>query len=173
MAGTLALEEVLGTSGVTPARRDWFAAPTPADVMIPYELPRVMFRGSSGASSEGVVLPLVSQGRVVSQAPEATLWASGQLRLYVAEILASQWEDKNRGRSSLGPAMRDPICIALRRLGDDALALAMRRLEGSHRPLWLRYLQTATDERPATGATSVEGAARAWRDWGRRRGLLG
>jgi hypothetical protein len=38
---------------------------------------------------------------------------------------------------------------------------------------WLWALQAITGEEPARGAETLQAAARAWLDWGRKRGLLG
>ena len=50
--------------------------------------------------------------------------------------------------------------------------MALQRVNVRSRPLWLLFLQSVTGERPAMGSDTVDDAANAWREWGRRRGLV-
>jgi len=56
-------------------------------------------------------------------------------------------------------------------LGPPAVPLILERLKKSTRP-WFQALAAMTREDPAAEAESHSEAARAWLEWGRRRGLV-
>ncbi len=87
---------------------------------------------------------------------------------FAAEAVADGWERDNLHRSALANAARQPAFQRLVKLGGSAISLALKRLGGSQRPLWLLFLSVTTTDRPAAGAETVEDAAEAWRRWGRR-----
>ncbi len=69
-------------------------------------------------------------------------------------------------------AAKSPSFKDLSQAGSWAIAVALDRLSGDRRPLWLYFLQHATHIRPAEGQETVEGATNAWRTWGFQAGLL-
>jgi hypothetical protein len=90
-----------------------------------------------------------------------------------AESLADGLEDRHAHRSSMRRLGEDPRLAQFVGLGSAATSVALRRLgERRHRPLWLFVLQSMSDARPAQGVDGLDGAARAWRDWGRGHGLI-
>lgn len=167
---TLAPETLFGTAGL--AAPSWEAS-VPSDrtlVVIPYATTPAAFAHLSGQSSEAFLLwPEPQAPPRTDETPRSPF---DQLRLYAAEVLATEWERRNQGRSAFSRSMQDPIVAGLRRLGDDGVALALRRLDGRQRPLWLRFLRSVIEEKPAAGCETIEAAAHAWQAWGRRRGLL-
>jgi hypothetical protein len=60
----------------------------------------------------------------------------------------------------------------LEEAGPEATIVALNRLAGTSRPLWLYFLQHSTRARPAEGLETVDDAANAWLAWGFRTGLI-
>lgn len=169
---TLITERFLGTGGVTAAgpisfdtdTRDLASQGSWDFVVEPSPRPSrtwlTVDGGLAGASHWTMLQPaLLGQ----APTPQPFDWASEQ----VAEVLARTWERNNAHRSAVRRALDDPAFARLRELRGTAIALALRRLSGSHRPLWLLFLRSMVADRPAGGTDTIEEAAVAWRRWGR------
>jgi hypothetical protein len=74
--------------------------------------------------------------------------------------------------SSIRRVARSRSFMELVKAGSSATVVALERLSGDRRPLWLYFLQFTTQARPAAGQDTVDGAANAWRAWGFQAGLL-
>ena len=137
-----------------------------------YLLPCYVVDPAWGASNAGYEASVAWRSQLVSRAvAERHLWRSQGTGQAIRQ-LAQQLEQASAGRSALRRVARLP---AYRRLIDIAplsVAVALERLAGDQRPLWLFFLQNAVLDRPAAGAANIDEAASAWRRWGRAHGYF-
>jgi hypothetical protein len=85
---------------------------------------------------------------------------------------ADTWEREAVGASDFLTASEHPAYRVLAGQGRVALEVALERLDGSYRPMWLGFLRRfATDppQNPVPG--NIDDAAKLWRAWGRRHGF--
>lgn len=86
------------------------------------------------------------------------------------ENLADEWEQATDFESVVA---RKVMHLAYQRIigmGYPAVPLILRRLQREPRQ-WFWALTSITGEDPADGQTSADGAAQAWLEWGRLRGI--
>ena len=94
-----------------------------------------------------------------------------QIGLEVAfENLADCWELETDFESVVARKVMHPAYQRIIGMGYAAVPLILRRLQREPRQ-WFWALTSITGEDPAEGQTTAEGAAQAWLDWGRRRGV--
>lgn len=86
--------------------------------------------------------------------------------------LADTLERDTQHLSVVRRAARHPVFGWLSATGSYGAAVALSRLHGQHRPLWLYFLQRTSGERPAVESETIGEAARLWEAWGRTRGLI-
>lgn len=86
------------------------------------------------------------------------------------ENLADTWEQATDFESVVARKVMHPAYQRIIGMGYNALPLILRRLQREPRQ-WFWALTSITGEDPAEGQTSADGAARAWLEWGRRRGV--
>jgi hypothetical protein len=98
--------------------------------------------------------------------------SSARVRQLQATALADRLEHETEHLSVVRRATRNPVFARLAQLGPTGTVMALRRLSGANRPLWLLFLQRTSGARPAHGTDSVDDAARAWREWGKKQGLV-
>lgn len=106
------------------------------------------------------------------QAADFYEWVSTEPIVGIAAEMVRRLEILASARSSMRRVRALPEYTRLRDLGDVGISFALRRLTGESRPLWLAFLRDAVDDRPAGGTETIDDAATAWRDWGRRTGHL-
>lgn len=168
------VDVALGTIGYLPAtgglERSYFAAPINVPLLDRYTVPSHVHFPISGWSAS-IYVSAEAHGAWTSPAEEYDRLVARWQR-WAAEHLAEVWEEANVHRSAVRAAVRHPAFAALARLGSVGLYVALQRLTTQHRPLWIMFLQTVTNERPAAGTESITEAADAWRQWGRQHGLL-
>jgi hypothetical protein len=85
------------------------------------------------------------------------------------ELLADNWERETSLASTFRAASGHPAFRGLERMGTVGTAIALRRLRGDRRPLWLGFLSATTGENPVRTRGNVKRAAEDWLDWGRER----
>ncbi len=87
--------------------------------------------------------------------------------------LARRLEADTSHLSVIRRARDHPVFEYLLRSHPASVALALRRLNGENRPLWLLFLDRAEgDAGPSELPASIDEAARAWRRWGRDHGRI-
>lgn len=138
-----------------------------------YAIQKYVVDPASGASMPCFVVPIVlSDQHVTAGYLHRFLFDPARATRASADTLAESLEEATAHLSVIRRAERYPAFWDLQELGLPAVALALERLTGTHRPLWLFFLQRATGERVAREASSVDDAARRWRVWGEERGLV-
>lgn len=175
MVTMIDVERVLGTGAAVIATQGLhFGASQSRERSRPphaYALPGHVVAPLRGSTTGMVSFPDVwTNQRIPVEA--AAFYESPWSRIFAANSVADRWERDNLERSRVRGAEADPAYTSLRTLGDSAIALALRRLSGGSRPLWLFFLRSAVNARPAAGMVTVDEAALAWRRWGRQQGLL-
>jgi hypothetical protein len=125
-------------------------------------------------STGGFVQALVAwEAQLVEpQAADFYEWASIEPVVGIAAEIARRLELSALGRSSMRRIRTTPEYATLLELGEVGISIALGRLNGQSRPLWLAFLRDAVHDRPAEGTETIDEAAAAWRDWGRRTGHL-
>ncbi len=138
-----------------------------------FDTPRTVARGATTSASSMYRLPVVWEAQFVDAA-EADYYevAPHLAAIWAAQILATKLEDVASGRSSMRRIRRLPLYRSLLELDQPAVSVALERLRGTSRPLWLAFLRDAVVDRPAEGSESIDEAAAAWRDWGRHHRLV-
>jgi len=87
------------------------------------------------------------------------------------ENLADKWTAATAFESVVTRMAIHPAYQRIIGLGPTAVPLILRRLQ--REPLqWFWALTAITGEDPAEGQTTADGAAAAWIEWGRERGLV-
>jgi hypothetical protein len=86
------------------------------------------------------------------------------------ENLADQWERETDFESVVARKVMHPAYQRIIGMGYAAVPLILRRLQREPRQ-WFWALTSITGEDPAEGQTSADGAAQAWLEWARRRGV--
>lgn len=153
----------LGSLAPTP---DW---PAPTG----FEIQGYVVGPPSGASMPRFEVPIIlSTQHVTQEYLQRYVIEPGRAKRAAAETLADALEQAMSHLSVVRRSQRYPAFWDLQRMGETAVALALDRLKGSYRPLWLYFLQRARVERVAKDASSVEEAARLWRRWGEKQGLI-
>jgi len=89
----------------------------------------------------------------------------------IFEPLAESWEAETEFLSMTPQITGHPAYFEIVGLGPPAVPLILERLKKSTRP-WFQALTAMTREDPAAEADSHSEAAKAWLEWGRRRGLV-
>jgi len=167
---------VIGSGGYTPATSRMEVGSLASEAVSPAAM-----RSSASASdlfSEGatnwgsVVFALglglgATSSQYVLRVADPLLYQRGGL-----DYLADYVEFRTAQLSVIKRASGHSAFRQLMRLGPRGVALALRRLQGTHRPLWLYFLQNTVDSGPPDVGSSINDAARAWRRWGKDRGLL-
>jgi len=89
------------------------------------------------------------------------------------KILADEWRQSIRFRSSLTEITDNPIYRAITQLGADVVPLLLRELQQRPEP-WFAALREITrqDPVPAPQRGDMKAMAQAWLRWGRQRGLI-
>jgi hypothetical protein len=87
-------------------------------------------------------------------------------------LLADALEAEAAPLSTVRRLDKSPRFAKLEASGTGAIEIALKRLNGDRRPVWLYFLQHSTHVRVARGEETIEGAATAWLAWGARTGLL-
>lgn len=148
--------------------------PTWLDVRnLGFDTPRTVARGATTSASGIYRLPVVWEAQFVDPAEADHYEVTPHLAAtWAAQILATMLEDVASGRSSMRRIRRLPLYRSLLRLDQPAVSVALERLRGRSRPLWLAFLRDAVVDRPAEGSESIDEAAVAWRDWGRHHRLV-
>lgn len=141
--------------------------------LIDYAFGALLVEPAFGATSPLVDMQIVLGTQqfsrdYVARAMLASAWA----RQGTARSLADELEHDTEHLSVIRRAAHNPIFGRLAQLGPAATVIALQRLTGQNRPLWLLFLQRTSAERPARGTASVDDAAGAWREWGKRQGLV-
>lgn len=166
----------LATSGLGDSIRVVGTAPIPVYGGVRtslYAIPRSVVNQTPTLTSGTVQVPVAWATQLVDSA-EADYYERVSIApiAATARALGTALELAASGRSSMRRVRRLPTYQAMLSLNEAAWALALQRLHGAHRPLWLAFLQDAVPARPAEGAESIDDAAAEWRDWGRRNRLL-
>lgn len=169
---TVDTERFLGTGGFTSAgpisidtrMKDSLHLPDAGALWMAYD-PHATWIAVTASAAESIGWTTDMVVRNPAEVPERLVYWVDR---FAAEAVADAWERDNVHRSALGRAARHPAFRRLRKLGGSSIALALRRLTGSHRPLWLLFLSSTVSDRPAAGTETVEDAAQAWRRWGRQ-----
>src|SRR5271166_3493915 len=86
--------------------------------------------------------------------------------------LATQWIAKSRYRSNTRAMRNHPVYQELVALGEPVVPLILAELELESNVSWFTVLAGITGENPVPPALAghVDAMARAWIDWGRKRG---
>jgi hypothetical protein len=116
---------------------------------------------TAGTTSEGVVPELST--------PDPWLANFDWIRERQAEVLADLWERDTSLLSTFRAAAKHPAYRGLARLGDLGTTIALKRLTGGRRPLWIGFLAATTDDNPVHTRGDVASAANDWIEWGRER----
>jgi hypothetical protein len=169
-------ETVIGTGAYSAATSGMeLGAMTPVAIEAPlgsYALPGPVVDPGHAASLPTLQVPMVLPTQYVSADYVRRLVIDpARLRRAVIEHIADGLERDTAHLSVIRRAVRHRAFGQLADLGPAAVSVALDRLRGRDRPLWLYFLQRATGERPAEGAVSVDQAAELWRRWGKDRGL--
>lgn len=136
-----------------------------------YALPGPILDPGYAASLPSLQVPMVLPAQYVSADYVARLVNDpARIRRAIMERIADELEQDTAHFSVIRRAAQHPAFRQLSNFGPAAASIALNRLRRGHRPLWLYFLQRATEERPAQGAASVDEAARRWRAWGKDRG---
>jgi hypothetical protein len=147
--------------------------PIPASRFFEYEFEAPLVEPAFGASSELAEKRLVLATQQLSwEFLTAALLVAAWTGQFTVASLANALERETAHLSVVRRAARNPIFGRLAQLGPAATIVALQRLSGHNRPLWLVFLQTTAGARPARGAASIDDAVRAWREWGKRQGLV-
>jgi len=84
------------------------------------------------------------------------------------EQIADAWERDTRYLSTFRAAAQHEAFRTLSRARGVAIGVALDRLDGDSRPLWIGFLRAVVDEVPVgADAASVVKASTAWKQWGR------
>jgi hypothetical protein len=172
-------QATVGTGNYVPAvKRMELGALTPVSTRawafpVNYAIPTYVVNPTCGASLPRFSAPVMLLHQHVS---------ADYLRQYVidpaqgqqalADRLADILEHDSEPLSVIRRAARNPVFSELQELGGSAVGVALDRLRGRHRPLWLFFLQRVTGERVARNSSSVDDAAAMWRRWGAERGFV-
>jgi hypothetical protein len=89
--------------------------------------------------------------------------------------LATQWNAATRYRSNTHALQYHPAYKELVALGEPVIPLILAELERESNVSWFAVLVAITGENPVPPALAgrVDAMARAWLDWGRKRGYAG
>ena len=165
-------EDSLGTSNYRRVLTMW-SPEIPLSVPLEYARPSRIVAQSPGATTPLVDTPTVFLGWIVQAGYSEFYWeAKARERVRIASEMADRLEEANLLSSRAREAERHPAFHALRGLGQTGLIVALQRLTGGQRPLWLNFLRVSVHDRPASEATTIAEAADVWREWGRRHGYL-
>jgi hypothetical protein len=170
-------DQVLGTGAYVAATPKMeLGAVAPANLeppMASYALPGPAIGVGLAASLPALRVPVVLPAQYVStDYVRRFMTDPARARLQVVERIADALERETAQLSVVRRAVRHPAFRLLSSAGPFATSVALRRLRGEQRPLWLFFLQRATEERPAEGSETVDEAATLWRAWGKSRGLI-
>lgn len=175
-----AVERLIGTSNASavslPFTIDQMDAETEQQELSIEEWAPLFEPGFGSAST--IVSSAVTIGTAIGtmrvNRESASQGASGQARSRWNRLstLADTLEAEGSHLSKVRALAKSRNFRELEEAGSGATVVALNRLRGECRPLWLFFLQHSTGARPAEGQESIDGAANAWVAWGFRKGLL-
>lgn len=174
---SLALERSIGTDNsyavVTPLNPNeidvepkWWESS--ADALIP------LFEPGFGSTST-IAVGAVTVGNAMRVSRESALESASEYGRELWErltTLADALEAESASFSTVRRAAKNLNFKRLEEAGPEATVIALNRLTGDCRPLWLYFLQRSTRVRPAEDLEAVDDAANAWLMWGFRSGLI-
>jgi hypothetical protein len=164
--------ELVGIEYMAPAGEASFDAAEALDQTPVFELGSlVMDPALSGASTLFHTPVTFGTQWVDRDAALALLFNQSVRRQTWIEAEADALEQETAHLSAIRRATKNPRFELLAYEGSNATTVALERLTGESRPLWLLFLQR-TEGSVAHGADTIDEAAGTWRSWGRKLGLL-
>jgi hypothetical protein len=86
--------------------------------------------------------------------------------------LADSLENQTAGLSVIRHAKTVTAFDEIASQGLPGIIIALQRLHGNMRPLWIYFLKQNTDSNPAETAQTISQASEAWLTWGHQRKLI-
>lgn len=167
--------EVVGTGELIPAGGFMEVGVLRKDLPYPvqeYDIQGPLVYIDLGTTAPTFSKPMVLPTQLVSREYIDALTHGTRMKRTVAMAYATNLERDARHLSRVRGVRKHPFFDYLAHTGRLGVSVALQRLSGENRPLWLFFLQEVTGERPAAGAPDADEAANRWQSWGRARGLL-